>query len=129
MTSTPGDDRCLRAVLIEPQLAHFRQLCGLEGVPLTTSFEGWHRHAVLAPDRVFLFARDRSRVPGLRHEATVLQALDGRGVPAARLLGQWDDRAVSPYPFLAVSRLPGQTWSQREGGVALEQVERMLDGL
>ncbi len=28
------DDRCLQAVLIEPQLARFRQLCSLEGVPL-----------------------------------------------------------------------------------------------
>lgn len=124
-----GDDHCLNAVLIEPQLERFRRLCGLEGVPLTTSFEGWHRHAVLAPDRVFLFPRDRSRVAGLRREAAVLQALDGRGVPAARLLGRWDDRGVSPYPFLAVSRLPGQTWLRREAAATLEQLERMLDGL
>src|SRR5690242_19465376 len=118
-----SDDRCLNAVLIEPQLAHFRRLCGVEGVPLTTSFEGWHRHAVLAPNRVFLFPRDRSRVAGLRREAVVLQALDVRGVPAARLLGQWDDRGVSPYPFLEVTRLPGQTWSRREAAATLDQVE------
>ena len=124
-----GDDRCIHAVLIEPQLARFRHLCGLEGVPLATSFEGWHRHAVLAPDRVFLFPRDRSRVPVLRHEVTLLQALDGRGVPAARLLGRWDDREVSPYPFVAVSRLPGQTWSQREAAATLGQVEGMLESL
>ena len=127
MTDAPtGDDRCLRAVLIEPQLARFRRLCGLEGVPLTTSFEGWHRHAVLAPDRVFLFPRDRSRVAGLRREAAVLRALDGRGVPAPRLLGAWDEREVSPYPFLAVSRLPGRTWAQREAATTLAQLETLL---
>ena len=124
-----GDSRYLHAVLIEPQLERFRRLCGLEDVPLDTSFEGWHRHAILAPDRVFLFPRDRSRVSGLRHESVVLQALDGRGVPAPRLLGQWEDRDVSPYPFLAVSRLPGQTWSQREAAASLDQLETMLESL
>jgi aminoglycoside phosphotransferase (APT) family kinase protein len=124
-----GDDRCLHAVLIEPQLARCRRLCGLEGVRLTTSFEGWHRHAVLASDRVLLFPRDRSRVAGLRREAAVLEALAGRDVPAPRLLGRWDDREVSPYPFLAVSRLPGQTWLRREAGATLIELERMLASL
>jgi aminoglycoside phosphotransferase (APT) family kinase protein len=124
-----GEDDRIHAILIEPQLARFRRLCGLDGVPLTTSFEGWHRHAVLAPDRVCLFPRDRSRVPGLRHEAIALEALDGRGVPAPRLVGRWDDREVSPYPFLAVTRLPGQTWSHLEATATLAQVETMLASL
>ena len=124
-----SDPYALHAVLIEPQLARFRALCGLEGVPLTTSFEGWHRHAILAPDRVFLFPRDRSRLPGLRRDAAVLAALEGRGVPAPRLLGRWDDRGVSPYPFIAVSRLPGRTWSQLEGAAGLEAVTALAGAL
>src|SRR5262245_27467248 len=116
------DSYCLHAVLIEPQLERFRQRCALDGVALTTSFEGWHRHAILAPDRVFLFPRHRSYVPGLRREAAVLVALEGRGVPAARLLGRWEDGEISPYPFIAVSRLPGRTWSRLEATAAREQV-------
>jgi aminoglycoside phosphotransferase (APT) family kinase protein len=126
----PGSDPdALHAVLIEPQLARFRALCGLEGVPLTTSFEGWHRHAILSSDRVFLFPRDRSRVPGLRRDVAVLTALEGRGVPAPRLLGRWDDRGVSPYPFIAVSRLPGRTWSRLEATADLEAVTALVAAL
>src|SRR5687768_2821847 len=120
---------CIHAVLIEPQLQRFREVCGLDGVTLTTNFQGWHRHAVLAPDRVFLFPRDLSRVPGLRREVAVLEALHGRGVPAARLLGQWHDREISPYPFIAVSRLPGRTWSELEATASLEQLATVLEGL
>jgi aminoglycoside phosphotransferase (APT) family kinase protein len=123
------DDDRLHAVLIEPQLERFREICGLEGVPLSVGFEGWHRHAILGPDRVFLFPRDRSRVPGLRREAAVLQAQDGRGTPAPRLLGQWRDAGVSPYPYIAVSRLPGQTWSSLETTASLHQVTTVLASL
>lgn len=122
-------DDPIHAVLIEPQLVRFRALCGLEGVPLTVSFQGWHRHAILAPDRVFLFPRDRSRVPGLRRDTAVLAALEGRGVPAPRLLGRWHDPQISPYPFIAVSRLSGTTWSDLEARATLDQVGVMLEGL
>src|SRR5207248_4037345 len=115
--------------LIKPQLEHFRELCGLDDIPLTATFEGWHRHAILSPDRVFLFPRDRSRVPSLLREAAVLEALDGRGVPTPRLLGQWRDARVSPYPFIAVSRLPGRTWSGLETDATLDQLITVLSGL
>ena len=36
---------------------------------------------------------------------------------------------MSPYPFLAVTRLPGQTWSQCEAAATLAQVETMLASL
>jgi aminoglycoside phosphotransferase (APT) family kinase protein len=123
------EDDCIHAVLIEPQLERFRELCGLDDMPLTATFEGWHRHAILSPDRVFLFPRDGSRFPGLLHEAAVLEALDGRGVPAPRLLGQWRDPRVSPYPFIAVSRRPGRTWSGLETDATLEQWITVLSGL
>ena len=124
-----GEDDRIHAVLIEPQLKRFRDVHDLHGLPLTVSFEGWHRHAILAPERVYLFPRDRSRVPGLRREASTLRALEGRGVSAPRLLGQWEDREISPYPYLAVSRLPGRTWSHLERGATLEETARLLEGL
>lgn len=123
-----ADDR-LHAVLIEPQLARFRELCGVGGVPLTASFDGWHRHAIMAPDRVYLFPRHSSDVPALLREAAVLEALDGRGVPAPRLLGRWREPAVSPYPFIAVSRCPGRTWRELEAAVTLDAVATMLESL
>src|SRR5215472_7437371 len=122
------DDR-IHAILIEPQLERFRVICGLGDAPLTVTFEGWHRLAILSPDRVFLFPRDRSRVSGLLREAAVLQALDGRGVPAPRVLGQWRDPEVSPYPFIAVSRLPGRTWSGLEASATRDEVIKVLEGL
>lgn len=123
-----ADDR-LHAVLIEPKLARFRELCGVVGVALTASFDGWHRHAIMAPDRVYLFPRHTSDVPALLREAAVLEALDGRGVPVPRLLGRWLDRAVSPYPFIAVSRCPGRTWRELETAATLDAVATMLESL
>lgn len=122
------DDR-IHAVMIEPQLERFRQLCGLNGVELAVTFAGWHRYAVLAPDRVFLFPRHRSCVAGLLREAAVMQALEGRGVPAPRLLSQWRDAGISPYPFIAVSRLPGRTWLTLEREATLDQIGTMLESL
>lgn len=123
------EDECIHAILIEPQFERFRACCQVSDAPLTVTFEGWSRHAILSPDRVFLFPRDRSRVPGLLREVAILEALDGRGTPAPRLLGRWRDPAVSPYPFIAVSRLPGQTWSGLEANATLDQLTTVLSGL
>ena len=50
-------------------------------------------------------------------------------MPAPRLLGQWRDPRVSPYPFIAVSRLPGRTWSRLEADATLDQLITVLSGL
>lgn len=105
------DDR-LHAVLTEPQLARFRDVCGVPDEPLQADFSGWHRHAIISRDRVFLFPRHRQWVRGLLLEKAALQAIDGHGVPAPRVLGCWRDDAISPYPFLALSRLPGASWGR-----------------
>ena len=123
------DNDRIHAILIEPQEECFRRLCGVGTAPLTVSFEGYHRHAILAEDRVFFFPRDASRVAGLRREAVILQALAGRGVPAPLLQGHWHDSSVSPYPFIAVSRLPGHTWGSQEATGTLAQVTSVLAGL
>ena len=36
---------------------------------------------------------------------------------------------ISPYPYLAISRLPGRTWSHLERGATLEETARLLEGL
>jgi len=90
------DDACIHAILIPPQLERFRNLCGLTDSRLATSFDGYHRHAIMSADRVFLFPRSQTRVSGLVHEAGVLQALEGRNLPAPRLLGHWRDDGISP---------------------------------
>lgn len=65
------EDR-LHAVLIEPQLQRFREVFGLEDAQLEVSFEGYHRYASLAEDRVFLIHRNHTWVAGMRREAAVL---------------------------------------------------------
>src|SRR5262249_22343097 len=39
------------------------------------------------------------------------------------------DQEVSPYPFIALSRLPGRTWSGLEASATLDQVIKVLEGL
>jgi hypothetical protein len=119
----------IHAILIEPQLARFRQVCGLEGEHLDVNFNGWHRHAILSQDRVFLFPRHRQWQAALLREAALLDAMDGRCPMAPRLLGQWHDPAISPYPFIAVSRLPGQAWRTLEQEATLEQVTAFMGEL
>lgn len=78
--------------------------------PLQANFSGWHRHAIIAPGRVFLFPRHRQWVRGLLIEKAVLQAIDSHSTPAPRILGSWHDDAISPYPFLCTTRLYGNSW-------------------
>lgn len=119
----------IHAILIEPQLARFRRVCDLEGQDLEVNFDGWHRHAILSRDRVFLFPRHRQWVTALRREAALLDAIDGRCPVVPQLVGQWHDPAISPYPFLAVSRLPGRTWGTLEQGATLDQVIALMHEL
>jgi aminoglycoside phosphotransferase (APT) family kinase protein len=122
------DDR-LHAILIEPQLARFRDVCDLNDTELEVNFNGWHRHAILSPDRVFLFPRHRQWTRLLLREATILEAIAGRVAVVPRLLGQWRDDAISPYPFIATSRLPGRAWGTLEAGATLDQWATMLANL
>jgi len=123
------DDERLHAVLIEPQLARFREVCGLQGEGLEIRFSGWHRHAILSHDRVFLFPRHRQWVAGLQREAALLGALNDRSPVVPRLLGAWQDDGISPYPFIATSRIPGTVWGALEADVSFDQVATMVTSL
>lgn len=126
------DDR-LSAVLVEPQLARFRELCDVPDEPLQVDFSGWHRHAILTRDKVFLFPRHRQWVRGLLLEKAVLQAIEGHRTPAARVLGSWQDDAISPYPFLCLTRLRGRSWGAlcppRDAPAALTDWLGLMDKL
>lgn len=117
------EDR-IHAVLTAPQLARFRELCQLGDADLSTDFSGWNRHVILSHDSAFLFPRHQSSVPGLIREQAALQSIQDQGTPAPRLLGSWQDDRISPYPFLRISRLPGDPLGQHSPGVPGEGLTR-----
>ncbi len=117
------DDR-IHAVLTAPQLGRFRELCELEGADLSTDFSGWNRHVILSDDSAFLFPRHQSGVVGLAREQAALRSIQDHATPAPRLLGSWQDDRISPYPFLRVSRLPGDSLGHHSPGVPGEGLTR-----
>ncbi len=124
MGAMSGD---LRALLIPPQETSLRSRFGLEDVPLQLITSGWHRLVVAAPDRVFVFPRHQGEVPMLEREADVLSALGLDFAP--RLLGLHRDGRISPYPFLELTRIPGDSYDAVEASLSFEEVARCLEGL
>ncbi|MBM7787849.1 phosphotransferase family protein [Tenggerimyces flavus] len=98
----------LRALLIPPQEAMLRSRFELVHVPLRLITSGWHRLVVAAPDRVFVFPRHGGEVPGIEREAHVLT--ETRLKVAPRLVGLHREAGISPYPFLELSRVPGNSY-------------------
>jgi aminoglycoside phosphotransferase (APT) family kinase protein len=117
----------LRALLIPPQEARLRSRFGLENIPLELITSGWHRLAVAAPDRVFVFPRHQAEVPMLEREADVLSALDLDFAP--RLLELYRDDRISPYPFLELTRIPGRSYDAVEASLSFDDVAKCLEGL
>ena len=99
----------VHAVLPPPQLRRFRQCVGIgEDEPLEVVVGGWHKHVLLTTDRAFLFPRHAAHVEGFEREVAAYAVLADGGVPLVpRLLDRWRDDEVHPYPFAAVTRLPG----------------------
>lgn len=99
----------VEALLPPPQLARFRALAGLGAdEPLELVTGGWHKLVLLTTDRAFLFPRHAAHVGGLERELVAYGVLAEGGVPLVpAVLGTWHDEDVHPYPFAAVTRLPG----------------------
>ena len=98
----------LWAVLIPPRLARFRALVGVGHEPLTIDVTGWNKVVLLGEDRAYLFPRQANDVEWFERELAAYRALEPLGLSVApRLIGRWFDETVYPYPFAAVSRLPG----------------------
>ncbi|TDW22631.1 phosphotransferase family protein [Kribbella kalugense] len=98
------DETAVGAVLVATQLKRFREVCEVAG-PIEPRFEGATKHVLLADDRAFLFPRNHTIVGQLKRECDVYATVDHPLV--SKLLGRWDDPAISPYPFFAVARLRG----------------------
>jgi aminoglycoside phosphotransferase (APT) family kinase protein len=103
------DEDAVAAVLVAPQLTRFRQVCEVDG-PIQPRFDGYTKHVLLAGDRAFLFPRNHTVVDQIERECSVYDTVDHPVVP--KLLGRWHEPAISPYPFFAVTRLPGSTPDQ-----------------
>ena len=126
MNGLAGDP--LHAVLPPPQLRRFRGLTGVaETEPVEVVVAGWHKHVLLVADRAFLFPRHAAHVEGFERELAAYQALAAAGVPLVpKLLDRWEDAGVHPYPFAAVTRLPGRRLEDPVG--LLEQLGRAIAG-
>jgi len=100
------DETAVLAVLNRGALRRFREVCEVVG-PIVPQFDGFTKHVLLADHRAFLFPRNHTIVDQLERECAFYATLDQPLVP--RLLGRWEDRRISPYPFFAVTRLTGRT--------------------
>ena len=106
-SSVAGDP--LWAVLIQPQLGRFQTLVGIDSSALDVDFTGWNKYVILDRERAFLFPRRANNVEWLERELAAYRALQPIGLAVVpHLLGEWEDDSVYPFPFAAVSRLPGQ---------------------
>jgi aminoglycoside phosphotransferase (APT) family kinase protein len=120
----------LEVVLTPPQRARLRELLDLPDLSeVELTAEGWHRFAVLAPDRVLLLPRNHRWVPGLEREAAALEVLEAAEVPAPRLLQRIDDPELWPYPVTVVSRYRARSWAAYQDAATPAEVEEMLAGL
>ena len=100
--------RAVNAVLIPPQAERFASLTGADVDRLVLNVSGWNKLVLMDADRVFLFPRAADGVEWFERELTAYRALAGAKLNVVpRLLGRWDDRPTYPFPFAAVTRLPG----------------------
>jgi aminoglycoside phosphotransferase (APT) family kinase protein len=116
------DEAAVAAVLVATQLRRFRELCEVDG-PIEPRFDGATKHVLLAGDRAFLFPRNHTIVGQLERECAIYATVDHPIV--SRLLGRWDEPAISPYPFFAVTRLRGSV----AGDLSPEQLQALAGQL
>jgi aminoglycoside phosphotransferase (APT) family kinase protein len=106
-TTSVGD--ALWAVMNPPELARFRVLTGVGDAPLSVNFTGWNKYVVLSDECVFLFPRREINVEWFTRELAVYHSLEASGLAVVpRVVAEWSDDAVYPFPFAAVTRLRGE---------------------
>jgi aminoglycoside phosphotransferase (APT) family kinase protein len=117
--------RAVNAVLVPPQAARFAALTGADTGRLVLNVAGWNKLVLLDTDRVFLFPRAAAGVEWFEREIAAYRALAQTELAVVpRLLGYWQDPEIYPFPFAAVTRLPGQVPAEPEALV--EQVGRAI---
>lgn len=117
----------LAALLIPPQEERLRSNFGLGDAPLQLVTSGWQKLIVRTPDRVFAFPRTAHQIAMVEREADVLSAVRPDSGP--QLLGLHRDPAISPYPFLELTLIPGTCWSDVELRLDFEDAAQCLEQL
>jgi aminoglycoside phosphotransferase (APT) family kinase protein len=113
-SSVAGDP--LWAVLIPPQLARFRAVTRVGDAPLDVDFTGWNKYVVLSAELAFLFPRRAANVEWFQRELAVYRALEPISLAVVpRLVGEWRDEEIYPFPFAGVTRLRGTRPSEAIG--------------
>jgi hypothetical protein len=119
--------RPVNAVLVPPQAERFASLVGADLGRLVLNVTGWNKLVLLDSDRVFLFPRAAAGVEWFERELAAYQALASTQLTVVpRLLGRWADPGIYPFPFAAVSRLPGEVPAEPEA--LFEQLGRAIAG-
>jgi aminoglycoside phosphotransferase (APT) family kinase protein len=98
----------VNAVLVPPQAERFASLVGVDAGRLVLNVSGWNKLVLMDSDRVFLFPRSAIGVEWFERELAAYRALARAGLSVVpSLLGRWEDPEIYPFPFAAVTRLPG----------------------
>ncbi len=117
--------RAVNAVLVPPQAERFASLAGVDLGRLVLNVTGWNKLVLLDSRRVFLFPRSGIGVEWFERELAAYRALAEAHLSVVpRLLGRWEDPEIYPFPFAAVSRLPGEVPPEPEA--FLEQLGRAI---
>ena len=117
--------RPVNAVLVPPQAERFASLTGVDLGRLVLNVTGWNKLVLLDSDRVFLFPRSATGVEWFERELAAYRALANTQLSVVpRLLGCWRDPDIYPFPFAAVSRLPGEVPAEPEA--LIEQLGRAI---
>jgi aminoglycoside phosphotransferase (APT) family kinase protein len=117
LLSVSGDlvGRAVNALLVPPQAERFASVTGADLSRLVLNVNGWNKLALLDADRVFLFPRSAAGVEWFERELAAYAALAGARLSfVPRLLGRWADPEIYPFPFAAVTRLPGTVPAEPE---------------
>jgi aminoglycoside phosphotransferase (APT) family kinase protein len=117
--------QAVNAVLAPPQAERFASLAAVDPGRLVLNVTGWNKLVLLGSDRVFLFPRSAARVEWFERELAAYRALARTPLSVVpRLLGRWEDPEIYPFPFAAVTRLPGEAPADAEA--LLEQLGQAI---
>lgn len=115
--------RAIDAVLVPPQAERFASITGVDLDRLVLNVTGWNKLVLLDSDRVFLFPRLAIGVEWFERELVAYRALAAAQLSMVpHLLGRWEDPEIYPFPFAAVTRMPGTVPAEPE--LLVEQLGR-----
>jgi len=117
----------INAVLVPPQAERFAALAGVDPSRLVLNVTGWNKLVLLGSDRVFLFPRSADGLEWFERELAAYRALARTPLTVVpRLLDRWADPEIYPFPFAAVTRLPGRVPAEPEA--LIDQLGQAIAG-